>query len=158
MNWDAIGAVGEIVGASFVLVTLIYLSIQIRNNTNEVQTENVHRVTDSFNELNMLVAANESLTELWCRGMADYDDLSDTEKARFGFMWLSAFRIYDSLYYQIKRGTGDKELWIAELDTLKWLFSSPGTRAWWRQQQFALSPGFRDYIKKNVYEANEADA
>ena len=158
MNWDAIGAIAEIMGAFLVLVTLIYLSIQIRNNTKEVKSENVHRITDSFNQLNLLVASDERLADLWHKGVANYDDLSDTEKARFGFMQLAAFRIYDSLYYQIQRGTGDKQLWNAELNTLRWLFSLPGIRAWWRQQQFGFSPGFQEYIDKIVCERAENDA
>ena len=31
MNWTALGAIGELVGAIAVLVTLIYFAIQIRN-------------------------------------------------------------------------------------------------------------------------------
>ena len=152
MNWDAVGAIGEIVGAVMVLVTLIYLSIQIRNNTREVKTENVHRVTDSFNQLNLLVASDERLAELWHRGMANYDDLSDTEKASFGFMQLAAFRIYDSLYYQIQRDTGDVRQWDGELNTIRWFFSSRGARDWWNQQQFAFSPDFQRFIDKIVSE------
>ena len=155
MNWEAIGAVGEIIGAACVLATLIYLSIQIRNNTREVQTENVHRVTDSFNELNLLIASDEGLAELWHKGAQNYNDLSDIEKARFNFVWLSAFRIYDSLYYQIQRGTGDEVLWQTELATLKWLFTYPGARDWWTQQQFAFSPGFKEYIDEHVRKPNE---
>ena len=37
MNWDAIGAVGEILGAAAVVVTLIYLAAQLRQNTNSMQ-------------------------------------------------------------------------------------------------------------------------
>ena len=37
MNWEAIGAVGEIVGAIAVIATLAYLAIQVRQNTNSVQ-------------------------------------------------------------------------------------------------------------------------
>ena len=33
VNWDAVGAIGEIVGALAVVATLIYLSIQLRQNT-----------------------------------------------------------------------------------------------------------------------------
>jgi len=32
VNWDAIGAIGEIVGAAAVVVTLLYLGIQTRKN------------------------------------------------------------------------------------------------------------------------------
>jgi hypothetical protein len=30
MNWDAIGAVGELIGAIAVLITLVYLAVQIK--------------------------------------------------------------------------------------------------------------------------------
>lgn len=157
MNWDAVGAIGEIVGAIMVLITLIYLSVQIRNNTKEVKSENVHRVTDSFNQLNLLVASDERLAELWHRGMANYNDLNDTEKASFGFMQLAAFRIYDSLFYQIQRGTGDERQWKGELKTIKWFFSSTGAREWWSEQQFAFSSDFQIYIDEIVREQANND-
>lgn len=36
MNWEAIGASGEVVGAIAVILTLLYLAIQIRQNTRAV--------------------------------------------------------------------------------------------------------------------------
>ena len=36
MNWDAFGAIGENVGALAVVLTLVYLSIQVRENTRAV--------------------------------------------------------------------------------------------------------------------------
>jgi hypothetical protein len=33
MNWEAIGAIGEVLGALAVIVTLVYLAVQIRQNT-----------------------------------------------------------------------------------------------------------------------------
>ena len=58
MDWDAIGAVGEVLGALAVLITLFYLARQIRQNTEEIRSSNYHGVTDSFNELNLTVAGN----------------------------------------------------------------------------------------------------
>ena len=37
MNWDAIGAIGEVVGALAVFITLGYLAVQIRQNTKAVR-------------------------------------------------------------------------------------------------------------------------
>jgi hypothetical protein len=39
LNWDAIGAVGELVGAAAVVVTVGYLALQIRNETTRARTE-----------------------------------------------------------------------------------------------------------------------
>ena len=33
MNWEAIGAVGEVLGAGAVMITLGYLAVQIRQST-----------------------------------------------------------------------------------------------------------------------------
>ena len=156
MNWDAIGAIGEVVGAVAVLATLLYLGKQIKNNTKEVRADNVHRVTDSFNAINLTIFQNEEVAELWLKGITDYSSMSDTEKLRFDFGWLSAFRVYDSMYYQVQSGTGETELFQTELATLKWFFSYPGARDWWRSQKFALSPGFREYVDKAVAEMEDA--
>jgi hypothetical protein len=39
MNWDAIGAIAEILGASAVFASLIYLAIQIRGSTNQASAQ-----------------------------------------------------------------------------------------------------------------------
>ena len=39
MNWDAIGAIGEVVGAVGVIITLIYLAAQIRQNSKTTQAD-----------------------------------------------------------------------------------------------------------------------
>ena len=50
MNWDAISAVAEVFGAAAVLVTLIYLSIQIRqsNSLAEAQSQRELTTLDTF--------------------------------------------------------------------------------------------------------------
>ncbi len=39
MNWEAVSAIGEVTGAILVLITLVYLSIQIRQNTIQQKRE-----------------------------------------------------------------------------------------------------------------------
>lgn len=55
MNWEAIGAIGEVLGAVGVLITLVYLSIQVRNNTAETHNATLESVmsadTDARNAL-----------------------------------------------------------------------------------------------------------
>ena len=74
MNWDAIGAVGEVVGAAGVIFTLLYLAMQIRQSNRlarfqtyrdiMAQADEVNRLTMSDGELFSLVfKAPESLTQ-----------------------------------------------------------------------------------------------
>ena len=41
MNWDAIGAIGEIVGAGAVVISLVYLAVQIRFSARSARSEAV---------------------------------------------------------------------------------------------------------------------
>lgn len=64
MNWDAIGAIGEIVGASAVLITLIYLATQVRRS-NELSLFSASKeIVNQFNDLNRLVTTDSELRQL----------------------------------------------------------------------------------------------
>ena len=48
MNWDAAGAIGEIVGAFAVVMSLIYLASKIRIQNREARISSVHDITEAF--------------------------------------------------------------------------------------------------------------
>ena len=148
MTWEALGAIGEIVGAIAVVATLAYLAVQIKQNREDVQSANFHRISDSFNDLNRQVAGDPELARILNAGFEDYKSLSEVEKTQFGMISLTAARVYDSLYYQVQRGTGDSELWESELETLKWFCSRPGYRDWWAENQFQVSKSFKLLINE----------
>ena len=150
MNWTVIAAWSQIFGVIGVLGTLFYLVAQLRANTKVIRTQNIHHVTDSFNSINLLIASDPEIADLFERAMHDYNALSAVERTQFSFITLSAFRVYDTLYLHIKRGTGERELWESEIQTLRYFFSLPGFQSWWADQKFAFSAGFRDFIETEV--------
>ena len=147
MNWDAIGAIGEVVGAIAVVATLIYLSLQVRSAQRDAQTSNFHRIADSFNDLNRMIAGDPNLADLFNRGMVDLSSLDATERTQFSMLCVTACRVYDSLYYQLQRGVGDPELWKSEVETLKVFCDAPGFCAWWNINSFQFSAAFTKFIK-----------
>ena len=56
MNWEAIGAVGETVGALAVLVTLVYLAMQIRQNTKAVQAAAVDSANSQVSKIREVIS------------------------------------------------------------------------------------------------------
>lgn len=48
MNWEAISAISEVVGAVAVVVSLIYLALQIRQNTKVVRGTTLDSITDTL--------------------------------------------------------------------------------------------------------------
>ena len=50
MNWEAIGAGGEMLGALGVIATLGYLAVQIRQNTRSIKDSAFQEISSSVGE------------------------------------------------------------------------------------------------------------
>lgn len=61
MNWEAIGAVGEIAGAAVVLITLLFLARQIQQNTAGLRAQALNA---TYNEWNNMVGELQAQPDL----------------------------------------------------------------------------------------------
>ena len=111
MNWDVITGSAEILGAFAVLITLFYVALQIKRNTEEIRSSNYHGVTDSFNEINLAVANNSDLARVFRLGNEVYEKLSEEEQTQYAFFY--ACRFSNSGRHTISEST-----WNGRYDTL----------------------------------------
>lgn len=146
MNWEAIAAVSEVAGAVGVIISLVYLAVQIRHNTQEVRAASFNAVTDSFNQWNLLIAQDAYVAGLFQRGAGDLGRLEASEEVRFALLMLALFRIHESIYFQSNRGTMERDLRDAENRSVKTLLEMPGVRAWWKVNPYSFTREFRAYI------------
>ena len=89
MNWDAVAAIGEIIGAGAVLATLGFLAIQIRHGQRLLQESNVlarsaasDKAFDQFSNFRRLLAADSDVTRIWLAGRAK-ETLDEVDTERF---------------------------------------------------------------------------
>ncbi|HEY6597929.1 MAG TPA: hypothetical protein VIZ30_01365, partial [Pseudomonadales bacterium] len=76
MNWEAIGALSEALGAAAVFVTLVYLAFQIRHNSAVLEAQTEDAIATGFMNLNAVVATNPELGRVFVQGCEDYDTLN----------------------------------------------------------------------------------
>ena len=81
MNWDALGAIGELVGALAVVVTLIYLAVQIRQSTNQSAANMASTVLNEYNRLQEIVISDQQISETLLRMKTD-QELSPLQETR----------------------------------------------------------------------------
>lgn len=89
MTLDQFGSIGEIVGAVGVVVSLVYLAIQIRKNTETERTSTYQSIVSDFGALNNTMASTPALSHLFVRAMENYHQLSADEKARVSQLFLT---------------------------------------------------------------------
>jgi hypothetical protein len=126
ISWDAVGAIAELVGATAVVVTLIYLSFQLKQNTKSVNSNNSNTLMQGFNQVNTAVFSNPAVAQILYSGLDAPEQLSSVEQHQFAHVMASVMNIYRNLYHQYLDGTFPERSWVPWAREAKQLLESPG--------------------------------
>jgi len=143
MSIADLGSLGEFIGSMAVLVTLIYLALQIRQNTHATRAVSHHAVTDALNQLNLTLSKHDEATRIWLAGMNDRSSLNDVQRERYDSLLRAYLHVCDTMYYQAQVGAGDHGLWEAEKRYLGMILTSDGGKNWLKENSESVSRGFR---------------
>ena len=146
MNWEAIGAIGEGVGAIGVIASLAYLSVQIRQNTNSIRAAAAREVLHEAQRFLRHLSSDPEFAELYRRGGADRSSLSEAERYRFDVFVMGAFRNGESLFIQSKRGILSDADWEGNRETLRLFLRRPGVKEWMGEQRSQLNRDFVQFL------------
>lgn len=83
MNWEAVGAIGEVTGALLVGATLLYLAMQIGQNTRSNRAVLSWSLNQALADLNGRLSGDPELTDIWMRGCDSMEALDPIERERF---------------------------------------------------------------------------
>src|SRR5262249_25285125 len=98
MSWEAIGAVSEAIGTLTVAITLVFLIIQVRQNSRAVNASITNGNIAAFNHLNSMLAADPRLAGILDRGSVDPTQLTDDERYTFTWLIRSYLNLFQNLY------------------------------------------------------------
>jgi hypothetical protein len=146
LNWEAIGAVGEILGALAVVITLAFLAVQVRQNSRSIRMSTRARATETFsNALSMM--QQPGMAELGLSGLQDFQALNPADQLRFASHSLRMWRVIEDIYFQWREGDLDDDAWAEHrlylLDTLL----IPSNREVFNQRKQWLDPRFVEYVE-----------
>jgi hypothetical protein len=131
MNWEAIGTLVEAIGVIAVVATLFYLSIQIRQSTNQGRRNELNANLEQAAVFRMALAENQDLAELWIIGLNDYDSLSEVHKIRFDSLMGQRFWIWNHIFDRMMKGYSQKHMWNSGKYQIRNMLTSAGARLWW---------------------------
>jgi hypothetical protein len=152
MNWDAIGAIGEVLGALGVIATLIYLTTQIRQNTNAMRASSLDSETQISNDVRLGILSDPELTKIYYEGLKNVASLDDIERERFRLILTNALWAVRNSYVQSQ--IGKRASWEAHQNIILRVISSPGGSWFWSNCQSEFDPDFRDEINRLIEKGN----
>ncbi len=156
MNWEAIGAVGEIVGALGVILTLFYLSFQIRQNTRAIKGQTLGTVTqNNLTEVMPFVGPNP--TEAWIKAMNDPSQLTELEHASLDAWMIASFQIRQNEFAQYKLGALDESVWRSTHRPIEENLGHEYGRNWWKNYgKPRFMPEFVEFVESLNWQSKDS--
>jgi len=111
VNWEAITAIGQLVGALAVVISLIYLANEVRSNTRATREASMRWVSDNYTQWVRQVSGHPDLSELFYRGIYDFESLVGVEVVRFSGLMVEVFRRSEEIYYLQLQGHLEPYVW-----------------------------------------------
>jgi len=137
MNWEAVSAVGEIVGALAVVVSLIYLASQIRMQNREARAASVHQVIEGH-RIALATLLEPEMADIWSSGVTDIDSLSPSQRLRFVVHLMLALRSFEDAYFQWREGRLESDTWISLVSSIHSVKSTASFDWFWKQRRHYL--------------------
>ena len=116
MNWEIAGAIGEIVGAMAVVLSLVYLAAQIRVQTRESKLAAMHDISIGFREV---LDRFTSESVLFVDANNDWEQLTEAQRVRFlglaaqyFLCWEEAFLQYEECRLQDRNWNSIKKYFL----------------------------------------------
>ena len=144
MSLSDLASIGSFVSALAVLVSLVYLSLQVRqaekNQQAAIRTARASRIVDLF-----MGCTDPAVAQAVRKGMRGADDISDSEVFQFMNFALARFFNAEDAFYQRREGLLNEFYFEGVTNGLKFSLSSPGMRALYRRQRSIFGHEFAQF-------------
>jgi hypothetical protein len=150
VNWDAVGALANLLAAAGVMASLIYLGIQIRQSTRTERARAFQDLFAGFTAQNLEMFGPQNI-DLIISGMRDFNGLSGRDRLRFDHLMMGYFNVLEATI--LSRSAfllGDETLenWSYALRTR--FLPYPGARDWWSEAKSIFAPGTRIWVDEQI--------
>jgi hypothetical protein len=150
MMLEQYAAVAEIAGFLAVIVTLAYLSIQIRANTIAMKSGARKTAVGLANSFASILGSSRECSSIFSRGLSEFDRLEDDEKVQFLNLFAMLIAQADAAHLNYELGIASLEDFDVSIKTQKRFLKTPGGTAYWKIYG-AHRKGFESYINENVF-------
>jgi hypothetical protein len=141
MTWDAVGAIGEIVGAVAVVASLVYLAAQIRQNSRQVEEQvralrlqSYDSAGADFSALRLHISSSPQLSSVWRRAKESYGSLEPDEQTQANELLHELLWAYQNILSRMEHGADDDVLERLVAVNISYWMGNPGFREWWRTE------------------------
>jgi hypothetical protein len=158
MELQTLANVGEFLGGLAVIVSLIYLAVQIRSNTSSQQSETYARSLERMASMQAFMAKDHAFTKMFNEGLIDPSQLTVTQKIQFSWVLTEMFGNFEFMFFQCEQRNLPVVLWDRWEETMKWWLTFPGVVAWWKGKPTPFTPAFMSCVEECIAQGYQPES
>ena len=135
MNWDMLAALGQLAAAIVGIPSLIYLAVQIREQTKERRLSAVNELTVQWGDLTRSLHDNPEFAALFLRGVQSFVELDAVSKLRFSAFFNRFFKNFEGMYFSYIDKILNESHWGEIERTMSDFIAYPGVQEWWKTRR-----------------------
>ena len=148
MNWDAISAVSQLVGSIAVVVSVLYLAVQLRRSTRVASVAAQDAAAAALRDVTKPFMENAELGRLWRIGLEDFKSLSADDQARFFHAAHQFLKALETIHFHYIYGLLDAQLWQGWRELLRHYVATPGLAYYLDLRGAVFSPRFQKFLSE----------
>jgi len=154
MNWDALGAIGEIVGSIAVVVTVAYLAIQVRHSSRASRSATINQSRAAVTDVLTGISSDSAAADIYFRGANEPESLNASERVRFELIVFQMLRVTETMFMEYREGLLGQELWDAQWYGTRLMLETTGGRLFWKRRNRMLTRSFIEWVDKQFEDGN----
>ena len=154
MNWEATGAIAELLGAVAVFASLVYRALQVRQSAGVSRAAAFQTIFDAVTQHNNYMFGPENV-DLVIRAFRSYDGLPAPDRMRFDTLMTNLLNYFEASSLASAEkilGEDTMENWAWWFETK--IFAYPGPAEWWAVGQLVYPPEIRKWIDRRIERAD----
>src|SRR5690348_1533464 len=148
MNWEAINAVSQFVSSIAVVLSVLYLGLQVHRSTRIAKVAAQDAAASAFRDVTNTFMENAEMSRIWGAGLERIETLSLEDQARFFHAIHQFLKALETIHFHYLNGLMDKQLWIGWEELLRHYARAPGVVQYWQRRSPLFSARFRDYLNQ----------
>ena len=150
MNWDALGALAELLGALAVLVTVAFLALQMRQNTKALRSESMNSALASTQNWYLQMGMNAQAAQVWMKGIQTPDECTQVEYAQFVGQVQAMLISHQATFRLGMQEALDADIRGSLNRILLNIKDQPGFEQFWAERRDQFDAPFRQFIDEIV--------
>jgi len=150
MTLETMAQLGEFIGGFGVIISFVYLAMQLRGNTKSLRADMTSRILDRLVAQQHTYAFDAEASNFFTRAINAPGELTMDERIQFGWLMTEFLGGFEFLMQQYQAGNVDEQTWLRWSGTLDWWLTFPGIRTYWMARPTPYTEIFTNHVEDRL--------